>query len=344
MTAAAIDPERVGAFAGRLFGAATASLELATIHLGDRLGLYRALAERGPLTTAELAEATATNERYVREWARAQAVCGILEAGDGRYGLPPEHAEALVNRESPAYLVPLAAMNANGALLMPDLLDAFRDGGGVGYERYGAGFRDAAQDLVRPLYLHNLGGWIAALPDAHERLLAGGRAVDVGCGAGLAAVELAKRYPAARVEGVDLDTASIDLARENARAAGADVRFHVRDASDPGLDGPYDLITLFESLHHFARPLEALRRLRALLAPGGTLLVAEYRTDGEFERFTHLISVVHCLPTAMAEAPSAAMGAVVEPETVLAMAAEAGFAEAAVAPIEHEMLRFFALR
>jgi 2-polyprenyl-3-methyl-5-hydroxy-6-metoxy-1,4-benzoquinol methylase len=344
MTATAIDPERISAFAGRLFGAATASLELATVYLGDRLGLYRALAERGPLTAAELAQATATHERYVREWARAQAVCGILELDEDRFRLPPEHAEGLVNRDSPTYLVPLAAMHANGALLMRDLLDAFRHGGGVGYERYAAEFRDAQQDLTRPLYLHNLGDWIAALPDAHERLTAGARAIDVGCGAGIAAVELAKRYPFARVEGADLDEASIDLARANARAAGVEVRFHTRDASEPGLGGPYDLITLFDSLHHLARPVDALRRLRAVLAPGGTVLVAESRAEGEFERFTHLVSVIHCLPTAMAEQPSAGMGAVVEPETVLALAAEAGFAHAEVAPIEHEMLRFFVLR
>jgi 2-polyprenyl-3-methyl-5-hydroxy-6-metoxy-1,4-benzoquinol methylase len=332
------------AFAGRLMGGAIASLELATVYLGDRLGLYRALAERGPLTTAQLADATATHERYVREWARAQAVCGIVEPVDGGYRLPPEHAEALVNRESPAYVVPLATMNANGALVMRELLEAFRSGGGVGYERYGAEFRDAAQDLSRPLFLHGLGGWMAALPEVHERLLAGGRALDVGCGAGLAAVELARRYPDAVVEGVDVDGASIDLARANAREAGVTVRFHVRDASDPGLEGGYDLVTLFESLHHLARPVEALRRLREQLAPGGTVLVAEFRTDGAFERFAHLVSVVQCLPNAMAEQPSAALGAVMEPEAVFALAAEAGFAEAFVAPIEHEMLRFHVLR
>ena len=331
------------AFAGRLFGAATASLELATVYLGDRLGLYRALAEGGPLTAAELAAATGTHERYVQEWARAQAVCGIVEADDGHYRLPPEHAEGLVDRESPAYLAPLAAMNATGALVMRELLDAFRHGGGVGYERYGAEFRDAQQDLSRPLYRHGVGAWIAALPDVHDRLSAGGRAIDVGCGAGLAAVELARHYPAAAVEGADLDDASIDLARANARAAGVDVRFHVRDASDSGLGGPYDLITLFDSLHHLARPGETLRALRAQLAADGIVLIAERRAEGPFERFVHLVSVVHCLPTAMAEQPSAAMGGVVAPETVLALAAEAGFPEAAIAPIEHEMLRFFAL-
>jgi 2-polyprenyl-3-methyl-5-hydroxy-6-metoxy-1,4-benzoquinol methylase len=339
MTAPTIDPARVEAFAGRMFGNAVASLELATIYLGDRLGLYRALAERGPLSVAELVDATGTHERYVAEWLRAQTVCGITEAEDGHYRLPPEHAEALCNRESPAYLVPLATMQAAGIGLGRELLEAFRTGGGVGYEHYGAEFRDAQQDLTRPLFLHGMAAWVAALGIDPPR-----RVLDVGCGAGIAAVELAKHYPAARVEGIDLDEASIDLARANALEAGVDVRFHVRDAADPGLDGPFDLITLFDSLHHLARPVEALRRLRALLAPGGTVLIAEHRPEGEFERFTHLISVVHCLPTAMAEQPSAGLGAVITPEIVARLAAEAGFAEALVAPIEHELLRFFVVR
>jgi 2-polyprenyl-3-methyl-5-hydroxy-6-metoxy-1,4-benzoquinol methylase len=180
--------------------------------------------------------------------------------------------------------------------------------------------------------------WMAALGvDAPAHVL------DVGCGAGVAAVELAKRFPAAQVEGIDLDEASIDLARAGARAAGVDVRFRVRDAADPGLDGAYDLITLFDSLHHLARPVETLRRLRALLAPGGTLLVAEHRADGVFERFTHLISVIHCLPTAMAEQPSAGLGAVMTPEKVAALGAAAGFTDIHVAPIQHDLLRFFVL-
>jgi 2-polyprenyl-3-methyl-5-hydroxy-6-metoxy-1,4-benzoquinol methylase len=339
MTAPAIDPERIGAFAGRMFGDAVASLELATIYLGDRLGLYRALAERRPLTAAELADATGTHERYVTEWLRAQTVCGIVEADGDRFALPPEHAEALCNRESLAYLVPLATLQAASIGLGRELLHAFRTGGGVGYEHYGAEFRDAQQDLTRPLFLHGLADWLAALDiDPPQRVL------DVGCGAGIAAVEIARHYPAARVEGIDLDEASIDLARRNAAEAGIDVRFHLRDAADPRLEPGFELITMFDSLHHLARPVEALRRLRELLAPGGAVLIAEHRPEGEFERFTHLVSVIHCLPTAMAEQPSAALGAVMTPEIVGALAAEAGFAEARVAPIEHEMLRFFVAR
>jgi 2-polyprenyl-3-methyl-5-hydroxy-6-metoxy-1,4-benzoquinol methylase len=349
MTAATLDQERMGAFAGRLFGAATAAIELTTVYLGDRLGLYAALAEAGALSSAELAAATGTHERYVREWLQAQAVCGIVERdGDGRYALPPEHAEALLNRESPAYLAPVARMGPGIVGVTRDLIEAFRHGGGVPYERYGSEVREAQQDLTRPVYLHLLGSWIEALPDVHARLLADppARAVDMGCGAGIAAVELARRYPRARVDGVDLDEGSIDLARANARVAGLDgrVRFHLRHAADPGLDGPYDLITMFDSLHHVAQPLDALRAFRALLAPDGTLLVAENRAEGDFERFEHLVSVVVCLPMAMAEQPSAGLGAVVPAEAILALAGDAGFTRADVAPIAHDKLRFYVLK
>jgi hypothetical protein len=183
-------------FAGHLFGTATASLELASIYIGDRLNLYRALADGGPQTAAELAAATGTHERYVDEWLRAQAVCGIVAADGDRYDLPAEHAEALCNRDSPAYLVPMASLQATSAGLGRELLEAFRTGGGVGYEHYGAEFRDAQHDLSRPLFVHGVRPWMAALGmDAPARVL------DVGCGAGAAAIELARRFPPRRWRG-----------------------------------------------------------------------------------------------------------------------------------------------
>jgi SAM-dependent methyltransferase len=357
-----IDAERQREFAGRLLAATSGSLELATIYLGERLGLYRALADDGPLTAPELASATATAERYAREWVEAQAACGFVEVDDPslpaderRFALPPEHADALLNRQSLAYLAPMARFAAASAGVMRQLVEAFRSGGGVPYEAYGAEYREAQQDFTRPLFANLLGGWIEALPDVHERLLREppARVVDMACGAGIACVELARRYPGARVEGIDLDAGAIDLARANARAAGVDVRFRVRDAGAPGLDGRYDLITMFDSLHHVAQPLRALRAMRALVGAGGAVLIVESRTgehfrgplpDDDFERFAYMVSVVHCLPTAMAEQPSAGLGMVVREPTVRRLAADAGFAGVEVLAIEHPMLRFYRLQ
>ena len=347
MTTTTFDPSRLEAFAGRVLDAATDSLELLTMYLGHRLGLYRALRETGPLTAAELAAATGTAERHVREWLEAQAACDIVDADGDRYSLAPEHAVALLDRDSLAHVVPFVRMLPAFVNVMRPLLEAFRTGGGVPYERYGAEFREAQQDLTRPLYMNLLAEWIAALPHVHSRLLADrpARALDMACGAGIACVELARRYPWAQVDGIDLDEGAIDLARANAREAGVEgrVRFHVRDAERPGLAGPYDLITSFDSLHHVARPVEVLRQLRSLLAPGGVVLVAEGHAHGPFERLNRLVSVVHCLPTALVDQPSAGLGAVVPAATVAELAAAAGFERVEVAPIEHDLLAFYTL-
>jgi SAM-dependent methyltransferase len=364
MSATALDPERQMAFAGRLFAATTGALELATIYLGERLGLYRALAANGPMCVPELAAATATAERYVREWLEAQAVCGLVEvdepspaADERRYTLPPEHADALLNRESLAYLAPMARFMPASAGAIRQLVDAFRTGGGVPYESYGAEFREAQRDFTRPQYVNLLGGWIEALPEVHARLGSEppARVVDMACGAGIACIELARRYPNAEIEGIDLDEGAIDLARAGAREAGLDarVRFRARDAAQPGLDGRYDLITMFDSLHHVPQPLEALRRMRSLVADDGTVLIVECRTAahfhaplpaGDFERFSYLVSVVHCLPTAMADQPSMGLGAIVRADTLGELAAQAGFSAVEVVAIEHPMLRFYRLR
>jgi 2-polyprenyl-3-methyl-5-hydroxy-6-metoxy-1,4-benzoquinol methylase len=358
MTTAAptFDPARLEAFAGRMFGAANGALELLTVYIGERLGLYGALAERGPLSPAELAAATGTDERYAREWLEAQAVCGILTAEDGRFGLPPEHAVALLERESLAYVSPLTNLQPALVGAMRPLLEAFRSGAGVPYEVYGAEFREGQQDFTRPQYVNGLDAIMASLPEVDARLRAQppARAVDVACGAGIFCIELARRYPDAEIEGIDLDEASIDMARANAREAGLEhrVRFHVRDAADPRLDGRYDVIAINDALHHMAQPVAALRALRALLAPEGRLLVVETRTaphfhaplpEGDFERFSYLVSVLHCLPTALAQQPSAGLGAIVREDTLRELARQAGFGSFAVAPVDHPMVRFHEL-
>jgi SAM-dependent methyltransferase len=235
------------------------------------------------------------------------------------------------------------------------LLEGFRTGAGVPYEVYGAEFREGQQDFTRPQYVNGMDAILASLPGIDARLRAEppARVVDVACGAGIFCLELARRYPGAHIEGIDLDEASIDMARANAREAGADrVRFCVRDAADPRLDGGYDLITIHDALHHMPQPVQALRALRALLAPDGRLLVVENRTsahfhaplpEGDFERFSYLVSVLHCLPTALAQQPSAGLGAIVREDTLRELAAEAGFASFAVAPVEHPMVRFYEL-
>lgn len=350
------------ALAARLFEANLATYDVATIYIGDRLGLYAALAAAGPATATELAQRSGTHERYVREWLEQQAVAGILSVDDAaadparrRYALPAGHAEVLLDRDSLSYLAPLARFTIGTLTGLPKLLEAFRSGGGVAYPDYGDDAREGQADANRTLYVNLLGSaWLPAVPDLHARLLANppARVADVACGTGWSSIALARAYPRVRVDGFDSDAPSIALARRNAAEAGVSdrVTFAVRDASDPAAQGAYELVTVFEALHDMPRPVEALRAMRGMLAPGGAIVIADERVHDSFrapsadERLFYSWSVLFCLPTGMADPPSAGTGAVMRPDTLRRYAREAGFGAVEVLPIENELWRFYRLR
>jgi len=362
VTDAPAETQRRDALAERLFLSTVGAVDLLAVHVGDRLGWYQALADGGPSTAAELAAAGGTDARYAREWLEQQAVSGILEVDDAaaeadarRYTLPAGHAEALLDRESLSYSAPLARITVACAAVMPQLLEAFRSGGGVPWTAYGADGREAQADVNRPLFVHLLGQeWLPSLPEVHERLSRpGARVADVACGGGWSSIAIARAYPHARVDGYDVDEASIDLARANAAAAGvADrVAFHVRDVSlDPAPAGPYDLVCVFEAVHDLAQPVPLLAALRGLAGEDGTVLVMDERTaetftapGDEMERMLYGYSVFCCLPVGRSEDPSVATGTVMRPATLAGYAREAGFADAEVLGIEHDTFRFYRL-
>ena len=357
------DAEQRDAFAGRLFGSATAAMDLFTVYLGDRLGLYRALAELEGATPTELAAATGTHERYVREWLEQQAATGIITVDDAgaaadarRYRLPAGHREVLLDQESLSYLAAIARYVVAVARPLPEVMDAFRTGGGVGWAAYGADAREAQAAFNRPMFAHQLPvDWLPAAPEVHARLQAAhpARVADIGCGAGWSSIAIARAYPNAQVDGFDLDAPSIELARANAAAAGVGgrVRFEARDAGDAALAGRYDLVTAFECVHDMSRPVEVLATARRLLAEDGAMLIADERVAETFtapgddlERLFYGFSVLCCLPAGMAEQPSAATGTVMRPDTLRRYAAGAGFRSVEVLPIEHGFFRFYLLR
>lgn len=346
------------ALAGRIFEAGLGAIELATIRLGGRLGLYRALADAGPCTPPALAAAAGIGARYAREWLEQQAVAGLLlvddaaaGADDRRYRLPEGGAAVLLDPESLAYTLPLADLPETIDRVMPALEQAYRTGGGVHYSEYG--FHDVQAALNRPVFRGLLGSeWIPSIPDVDARLRAGGRAVEFGCGEGWAAISIAAAYPEAQVDGYDLDDASIAAARRHAdQAAVADrVRFEVIDVAADTLDGSYDVAFCFEMVHDLARPVQALQVARRLTGGTGPVIVMDEQVADEFtapsnpfERFFYGASVLHCLPVGMAEQPSAATGTVMRPSTLRRYAAEAGFTEVTDLPIEHPMFRFYRL-
>jgi 2-polyprenyl-3-methyl-5-hydroxy-6-metoxy-1,4-benzoquinol methylase len=353
--------DRRDALVTRLFEANLATYDLATIYLGDRLGLYTALHERGPMTAAQLAARTGTHERYIREWLEQQTVTGILDVEDAqvdaaarRYGIPAEHAEVLLERDSLSYLAPLGRFTIGVLSGLTKVLEAFKTGGGVAYPDYGVDAREGQAEANRTAFVNLLGAqWLPAIPDLHARLQADppARVADMACGTGWSSLAMARAYPKVVVDGFDSDAASIVLAQQHARAEGLHdrVTFAVRDAADQRVQGTYDVVTIFEALHDMARPVEALRVARTLLRGGGSVLIADERVHECFtphntdERLFYSWSVLFCLPTGMAETPYAGTGAVMRPDTLQRYAAEAGFREVEVLPIVHDLWRFYRL-
>jgi 2-polyprenyl-3-methyl-5-hydroxy-6-metoxy-1,4-benzoquinol methylase len=355
--------DRADALAERLSGATLGALELFSVYLGTELGLYRALAEQGPLTAGGLADRAGIAPRYAREWLEQQAVAGLIAvedadapADDRRYALAPDHARVLVDPDDLAHVAPFAHMIVGVGAAMPQVAEAYRRGTGVPYAAYGRAFRHGQGHINRPAFAQELpGAWLAAMPDVVSRLegARSTRIADVGCGQGFASVGVAQAFLGARVDGFDTDPASIADARAHARDAGVEgrVRFIEADARDVAAHGPYDLVLILESLHDMADPAGALAGARAALAPAGAVLVVDERVADAFhapgdevERTMYGWSVTHCLPSAMAEAPSAALGTVMRPETLRALAAGAGFRDVEVLPVENDLFRFYRLR
>lgn len=350
------------ALAERLVEACIAGLDLFHIYAGDQLGLYRALAEAGSLTAAELAARCGIAERYAREWLHQQAIAGILTtsdgpaaAGDRRFRLPPGHAEVLTDAGSLAFMAPLGQGLAGVARALPQVLEAFRTGGGVEYSAYGEELRAFVARINRPMFLGQLAQqWFPQVPGLAARLSATppARVADIGCGSGWSSITIAQAYPLARVTGVDLDEASLSQASKNAAASGvADrVTFHRADAANPRLTGTFDLVCAFETIHDMNDPTAALAAMRALRAPGGTVLVADERVADHFttdvdpgERFQWGWSALHCLPTALTAPPATGTGTIMRAPTLRRYAQAAGFAGIEALPIEHDFWRFYVL-
>jgi 2-polyprenyl-3-methyl-5-hydroxy-6-metoxy-1,4-benzoquinol methylase len=314
------------------------------------------------MTAPELAKETGIFERYAREWLEQQAAAGILTVDDvsagvdeRRYVLPPGHIEPLLDLESPYSMAPFCKSFVAVSGAMPALVDAFRSGGLVPWSAYGRDMIEAQGDFNRPWLVGSLGTeHLPSIQDIHARLSseAGAKVADVACGVGWAGISLARAYPNVTVDGFDLDEASIEIASQNAQGAGvADrVRFEARDGAAPGLKGTYDLAMVVEAIHDLSQPVAVLRAIREMLKPGGTLIVADERTEDSFtapaseiERLFYAYSVLCCLPSAMEDQTSAGTGTVMRRSTFERYAKEAGFDEVSVLPIEHDFLRFYRL-
>jgi len=306
-----VDQGKLDAFVGKAiedFGAAVSS---ALVVIGDKLGLYRALAGAGPLTPAELAARTDTSEQYVHPWLVNQAAGGYVsyDPASGRYSLPPEQAVALTDETSPycvlgGFQVLTSAMKAE-----PRIAAAFRTGAGLAWGEHDPGLFEGTERFFRPGYAANLAAsWIPALDGAEGKLRAGATVADVGCGHGISTIIMAEAYPNSRFFGFDNHAPSIARARELAAEAGLAGRvvFEVASATDfPGSN--YDLIAYFDCLHDMGDPVGAARHARAALKADGHALLVEpmagERDDDNFNpvgRIYSAASVLVCTPNALA--------------------------------------------
>jgi 2-polyprenyl-3-methyl-5-hydroxy-6-metoxy-1,4-benzoquinol methylase len=344
----------------RLTEATVGALEMFSVYLGTRLGLYQALIDQGELTGPALAAAAGIHPRYAREWLEQQAVAGLLHVDDPalapderRYRLPAEHVGPLADPTDVAHVAPFAELLVGVAETLDQVVAAYRSGAGVPYRDYGANLRHGQGAINRPAFSTDLtASWLPAIADVHAALSAPGAAVaDLGCGVGWSTIALRRAYPRADVVGVDSDAASIEEATAHAREAGLDVRFVQADAAGLAELGRFDAVLLLECLHDMARPVETLAAARGAVADGGSVVVVDENVAPRFtapgdliERMMYGWSIEHCLPASMAEPPSAALGTVLRPDRLSELARAAGFSGAEIVDVDAGFFRVYRLR
>ena len=334
---ATINEDKMHAFLGKVVGDFGAALSSSLAYIGQKLGLYKALAAAGSATPAELATATSTNERYVREWLINQAAGGYVDydAASGRYSLPPEQAQALTDESSPFYVgggfyVVKAMTNA-----VNRIEDHFKNGGGMLWGEHDSDIFVGTERFFRPGYAaHLIASWIPALTGVEEKLKSGAKVADIGCGHGSSTIIMAQAYPNSRFWGFDNHEKSIATARQRAADAGVSdrVTFEVANASELP-DEQYDLVTFFDCLHDMGDPIGACKRAAEVLAADGSALIVEPMAGNTVEENFNIIgrtfsgaSTLCCTSNSLAM-NGPALGAVAPESAIREVALAGGFKE-----------------
>jgi SAM-dependent methyltransferase len=331
-----LDPEKLNEFVFRAVEEVGATLNAALVVMGDKLGLYRAMAGAGGITPVELARRSGVSERYVREWLNAQAAGGFVEyeASAGTYTLPPEQTVALTDPQSPAYLPGFFQIALGSVIDSPRITESARNGEGVGWHEHNHDVFDGCERFFRPGYNANLvAEWLPALDGVVEKLEAGAKAADIGCGHGSSTILMAEAFPNSTFIGTDYHEGSIETARQRAKDAGvADrVRFETTGAANhPG--GDYDLITMFDCLHDMGDPVGAARQVREVLKPDGTWLIVEPMAGDRVEdnlnpvgRAYYGFSTFLCTPASLSQEVGLALGAQAGEARIKDVVAAGGF-------------------
>ncbi len=316
----ALNEDKLMQFVFRAVDEVGATLNAALVVMGDKLGLYQALAGAGGLTPVELARRTGVSERYVREWLNAQAAGGYVEydPADGSYTLPPEQTVALTDDQSPAYLPGFFQIALGVVMDSPRIVESARSGEGVGWHEHNHDVFEGCERFFRPGYNANLvPSWLPALEGVVAKLEAGARVADIGCGHGSSTILMAKAFPRSTFVGSDYHEGSIETARSRAEEAGVAgrVRFETAAASSYPGEG-YDLVTMFDCLHDMGDPVGAARQVRKTLAPDGTWMIVEPKAGDRVEdnlnpvgRAYYGFSTLLCTPASLSQDVGLALGA-----------------------------------
>lgn len=353
-----VDPDRLKQFAKHVFGALEGAMTSAMICLGDRLGLYRSLAEHGgALSSAELAERSGLHERWVREWLHAQGAAGVLEyRGDGRFALSPEGAAVLADESHPAFGCGMFDSLPRTLQVVDQLPDAFRTGIGLDYDAFGPdgargverGFAPWYRALLVPKALPCVEGLVPALE-------AGIQVADVGCGGGVALIEMGRAFPRSRFHGYDLSKHALERAEANRREAGLEnVAFHdVREEPLPQ-DGRFGFVTTFDCLHDMTDPASVMHQIRAALADDGVWLIADIKAKDGYEAnveknpmaaMMYGTSVLTCMSSALSEPGGLGLGTLgLHEELARRMTQAAGFTRFEPLDLGHPVNAFYVVR
>jgi SAM-dependent methyltransferase len=318
--APAVDMDKLMEFVFRVVGEVGATLNTALVVMGDRLGLYRALAGAGPLSPADLADRTGTAERYVREWLNAQAAGGFVtyDPDSGRYTLPPEQAMALTDESCPAYLPGFFQIALGSVVDSPRITEVVQTGAGYGWHEHVHDVHEGCERFFRPGYnAHLLAEWLPALDGVVAKLETGAQVADVGCGHGASTILMAQAFPNSAFTGSDYHDGSIDTARRQADKAGVADRIRFETSSSTGYDGTgYDLVTMFDCLHDMGDPVGAARHVLSTLKPDGTWMIVEPMAGDRVEdnlnpvgRAYYSFSTLLCTPASLSQDVGLALGA-----------------------------------
>jgi 2-polyprenyl-3-methyl-5-hydroxy-6-metoxy-1,4-benzoquinol methylase len=352
-----MDEDRLKQTLKDVFSALGGAMTSTMIYLGDRMGLYRALADGAPVTSGELAERTGLSERWLREWLHQQGAAGILDAhGEGRFSLPPEAAAVLADESHPAYGAGFFSHLPQSIRVAERLPEAFRTGLGLPYDALGPegaagierGLAPWFRAMLVPFVLPRLDGVIAALE-------AGIRVADVGCGGGVALLEMARAFPSSEFHGYDISKHALDRAARNLADAGlSNARFH--DAREEPLpeDEGFGFVTTFDCLHDMTDPAGTMRAIRGAIRPDGTWLIADIKAHPTFEEnveknpmasMMYGTSILTCMSSALSEPDGLGLGTLGF-HTALAeeMTREAGFSRFEPMDLGHPVNAFYVVR